>query len=319
MGGGSGATAPGESYTIRMPPTGRFAPSPTGVLHLGNLRTALASWLSVKARGGRWLVRIEDVDGPRTRPGVAEAQLRDLAALGLESDDPVLCQSRRGEAYARSLHRLFESGCLYPCLCTRRDLTLLASAPHEEDGLRPYPGTCRDRLLEALRPEALRFRLPDGPVAWEDLVLGAQVDVPATLTGDPLLHRRDGCYAYHLAVVVDDGAQGVNEVVRGADLRGVTATQIRLQEALGLLRPAYAHLGLVTGPAGERLGKRDGALGLQALQTKGHPLPEILGWLGWSLGCLDRPEACNAGDLVGRFHWERVPRGPVQVPEDFLT
>ena len=201
--------------------TGRFAPSPTGLLHLGNLRTALASWLSARARGGRWVLRVEDVDGPRCHAETADQQLRDLAALGMASDGEVLWQSRRGEAYREALTRLREAGALYPCACTRKDLQRLASAPHAEDGLRPYDGACRGRAWQGF-DAALRFRLPDGEVAWEDLLLGAQRDDPAALTGDPLLFRRDGVFAYHLAVVVDDGDQGVTEVVRGADLRGVT-------------------------------------------------------------------------------------------------
>lgn len=294
---------------------GRFAPSPTGVLHLGNLRTALASWLSVKARGGQWILRIEDVDKGRSRAEYAERQVRDLAALGLESDAPLLWQSRRDEAYGAALARLHGAGRLYPCQCTRRDLALLASAPHVEDGLRPYPGTCRERLLEQLVPEALRFRLPEGEVIWGDRILGEQRDDPAVLTGDPLLHRRDGCFAYHLAVVVDDGDQGVAEVVRGGDLRASTATQIRLQEALGCRRPAYSHLALVTAPDGARLGKRGGALGLQELQARGVEAPEILGWLGYSLGCLDRPEPVAAADLVSVFAWDRLPdREPNPLP-----
>jgi glutamyl-queuosine tRNA(Asp) synthetase len=298
-----------------MDPTGRFAPSPTGELHLGNLRTALASWLSAKARGGRWIIRMEDVDGARCRPAFGDAQLRDLAALGLESDLPVLWQSRRHGAYQAALVRLQAQGLLYPCSCTRKDLAGMASAPHGDDGLRPYPGSCRTHPLPFLRPDALRCRLADGPVAWEDLLLGPQADDPARLTGDPLLHRRDGCYAYHLAVVVDDGAQGVTEVVRGQDLRGVTATHIRLQEALGLPRPAYAHLGLVTAPGGQRLGKRDRALGLALLAHRGVTAAQVLGWLGWSLGCLDRPEPAGLADLLPGFRWERVPAGPVAVPE----
>ena len=294
---------------------GRFAPSPTGELHLGNLRTALASWLSARAQGGRWLIRMEDVDSARSRSSLGDTQLRDLAALGLESDAPVLWQSRRHGAYQAALQALFQAGLLYPCICTRRDLASLGSAPHGDDGLRPYPGTCRHRALPFLRPDALRLRLPEGPVRWVDRVLGPQEDDPARLTGDPLLHRRDGCYAYHLAVVVDDAAQGVTEVVRATDLRGVTATQIRLQEALGLARPAYGHLGLVTGPSGTRLGKRDGALGLAALAHRGVPAAEVLGWLGWSLGCLARPEPVAAADLVTGFSWDRVVPGPVAVPE----
>lgn len=292
---------------------GRFAPSPTGILHLGNLRTALASWLSARAAGGRWIIRMEDVDGPRCRRDLGEGQLRDLAALGLESDGPVVWQSDRGEAYRQALEALHRAEQLYPCVCTRKDLQMLASAPHAEDGLRPYPGRCRLRAWEGFG-RALRLRLPEEPVAWEDHLLGPQSDDPAQLTGDPLLFRRDGCFAYHLAVVVDDGAQGVTEVVRGADLRPVTATQIRLQEALGLPRPAYAHLGLVAAPDGSRLGKRAGALGLEALAARGIPPEEVLGWLGWSLGCLERPAACTASDLIGAFAWDRVPRGDVRVP-----
>ncbi len=294
--------------------TGRFAPSPTGTLHLGNLRTALASWLSAKARGGRWLIRMEDVDGPRCQRESGEQQLRDLAALGLESGASVVWQSGRSEAYGTALQRLHGQDRLYPCHCTRKDLQSLASAPHEEEGLRPYPGHCRTRPWEGFEA-ALRLRLPEGPLDWVDLCLGSQSDNPAGLTGDPLLFRRDGCIAYHLAVVVDDGFQGVDEVVRGADLRSVTATQIRLQEALGLPRPAYAHLGLVTAPDGTRLGKRAGALGLAALQQRGISTEELIGWLGWSLGCLERPEPCALQELVPRFGWMKVPRGNVALPE----
>ena len=293
---------------------GRFAPSPTGVLHLGNLRTALASWLSARAAGGRWLLRMEDVDGPRCRRVLGEAQLRDLAALGLESDAPVVWQSDRSDLYREALERLHGAGRLYPCVCTRKDLQLLASAPHAEDGLRPYPGRCRDRAWEGF-DRALRLNLPEGSLAWGDRLLGTQQDDPAARTGDPLLFRRDGCFAYHLAVVVDDCAQGVTEVVRGKDLRAITATQIRLQEVLGLARPAYAHLGLVVAPEGGRLGKRAGGLGLEALTARGIPIPSILGWLGWSLGCLASPQACRADELVQAFDWARVPPGEVRVPE----
>ncbi len=295
------------------PPSGRFAPSPTGVLHLGNLRTALASWLSVKAVGGSWAVRIEDVDGPRCHPDHESRQLRDLEQLGLTWDGPILRQSQRSDAYRDALARLQAVDRLYPCHCTRRDLQALASAPHAEDGLRPYPGTCRARAWEGFAA-ALRFRLPAGSVRWEDRLLGVYTEDPGSLTGDPLLFRRDGCFAYHLAVVVDDGAQGISEVVRGADLRTITATQIRLQEALGLVRPAYAHLGMVVSPEGTRLGKRAGALGLAELAGRGVEAPAILGWLGHSLGCLDRPEPCQASDLITRFGWDRVPAGACRLP-----
>ncbi len=295
---------------------GRFAPSPTGALHLGNLRTALASWLSARAQRGRWIVRIEDVDRPRCDGATAEGQLRDLVALGLESDGDEIWQSRRDGAYRAALVSLHKDGGLYTCHCTRRDLQRLASAPHMEDGLRPYDGACRSQAWEGF-DAALRFRVPDGPVAWADLSLGPQRDDPAALTGDPLLFRRDGVFAYHLAVVVDDGEQGVAEIVRGADLRGVTATQIRLQEALSLPRPAYAHLGLVTAPDGTRLGKRAGALGLEALRARGVSSGAVTGWLGFSLGCLDAPEPCRAEDLIPHFDWSHVPSGEVRIPENW--
>jgi glutamyl-queuosine tRNA(Asp) synthetase len=297
---------------------GRFAPSPTGALHLGNLRTALASWLSVRAQGGRWLVRIEDVDTVRCKREWADAQLRDLATLGLESDGSIIWQSARGDLYTAGLERLAQQGRLYQCSCSRRDLALLASAPHTDDGLRPYPGRCRAAKVETFCAAALRAELPPGVVRWTDLLLGPQNDDPATLTGDPVLYRRDGCFAYHLAVVIDDGEQGVTEIVRGADLREVTATQIRLQELLGYPRPSYAHLGLVTAPDGTRLGKREGAASLTSLQARCISLPAIIGWLGWSLGCLSQPEECLAVDLIETFAWERVPTEAVCVPENWI-
>jgi glutamyl/glutaminyl-tRNA synthetase len=246
---------------------------------------------------------------------MADEQLRDLSLLGLESDAPVVRQSERGEIYRAALERLAARGRLYRCRCTRKDLALLAAAPHADEGLRAYPGTCRVERLTRFVPEALRAELPPGAVEWADLLLGPQADDPAELTGDPVLYRRDGCFAYHLAVVVDDGEQGVTEVVRGADLRSVTTTQIRLQEMLGYARPAYAHLGLVTAPDGARLGKRGGAPGLAALGQKGVSPAAVVGWLGWSLGCVERPADCRAEDLINEFDWAKVPAGPVHAPE----
>jgi len=299
-------------------PVGRFAPSPTGALHLGNLRTALASWLSVKSRGGSWVVRVEDVDAARCRTEWADAQLRDLETIGLVPDALVVWQSRRSDLYRAALDRLAARGALYRCGCSRKDLQGLASAPHGDEGLHPYPGLCRANKVGRFVADALRAELPPGVVEWEDVLLGAQADDPAGTTGDPVLHRRDGCFAYHLAVVVDDAEQGVTEVVRGADLRDVTATQIRLQELLGLARSAYAHLGLVTAPDGARLGKRAGATSLPALRERGASAAEVLGWLAWSLGCLPQPDACRPdelSELIERFDWARVPTGAVPVPE----
>ena len=257
---------------------------------------------------------MEDVDGPRCRREFGDQQLRDLAALGMESDVPVIWQSDRAAAYRAALDTLHELNRLYPCHCTRKDLQMLASAPHDEDGLRPYPNLCRKNPWEGF-DAALRLRLPEGGRQWLDSALGPQRDDPSTLTGDPLLFRRDGLFAYHLAVVVDDGFQGITEIVRGIDLRSVTATQIRLQETLSIPRPAYAHLGLVTAPDGSRLGKRAGALGLDALHQRGIGTDEIIGWLGWSLGCLDRAEPCTICELAPHFHWSKVPPEKVALPE----
>jgi glutamyl-queuosine tRNA(Asp) synthetase len=306
-----------RSNIVTTTPVGRFAPSPTGTLHLGNLRTALASWLSVKARGGRWLIRIEDVDHDRCQPAWAAEQLRDLATLGLTSDEPVIWQSQRSELYRAALDKLAQQHVLYRCGCSRKDLAQLASAPHGDAALRPYGGRCRARKVSAFVADALRVQLPAGSVDWEDVLLGEQHDDPALFTGDPVLHRRDGCFAYHLAVVVDDGEQGVTEVVRGADLREVTATQIRLQQLLGYPQPTYAHLSLVLAPDGSRLGKRDKAVGLAELQARGVSTADVIGWLGWSLGCLSEPRPCKAEDLIERFAWERVTTRALAVPVDW--
>lgn len=298
-----------ESLDIR--PKGRFAPSPTGRFHVGNLRTALASWLSAKSKGGAWIIRMEDVDTARSKPHWVEAQLLDLERLGLVSDEPVLFQSQSGERYQAALASLKQKGSLYACQCTRKELSMMASAPHLEDGLRPYSGRCRGQNLGEAG-QASRFHLPADEIHWTDLVRGPQMDDPASLTGDPLLYRRDGCFAYHLAVVVDDAFQGVTEVVRGQDLQGVTATQMALQAALEVPSPRYAHLDLVKNRQGERLGKRHQSLCLDGLLGRGWRVEELLGWLGYTLGCLDRPEAAQASELVGLFDWAKVPDGQNQ-------
>ncbi len=305
-----------KSLDIR--PKGRFAPSPTGRLHVGNLRTALASWLSAKSKGGSWIIRMEDVDKARSRPQWVEAQLGDLARLGLESDEPVLFQSQCDDRYRAALDRLAHMGALYACQCTRKELAMMASAPHLEDGLRPYSGRCRGRGLGEAA-QAQRFQLPVGEIPWTDRVRGPQRDDPARLTGDPLLYRRDGCFAYHLAVVLDDAFQGVTEVVRGADLQGVTSTQIALQEALGLPRPAYAHLDLVKNLEGERLGKRHQSLCLEGLLEGGWRVEDLVGWLGYTLGCLDKPEPARASELAPLFDWAKVPDGRCQARLEALA
>ena len=250
---------------------GRFAPSPTGPLHAGSLLAALASWLDARAHGGRWLVRIEDVDRPRCIAGMDGEILRQLAACGLHPDGGPLYQSSRDAAYARALAQLDAAGWVYPCGCTRRDVDdalAAAGAAHQRNRERVYPGTCRpERGGLAGRPaRSIRMRTErDGQprvIAWIDRRLGAQSHDVAREVGDFVLRRADGLWAYQLAVVVDDGWQGITHVVRGEDLADNTPRQILLQRALGLPTPEYLHTPLVLGPDGEKLSKQNGAVPL---------------------------------------------------------
>jgi glutamyl-Q tRNA(Asp) synthetase len=250
---------------------GRFAPSPTGPLHAGSLLAALASWLDARAHGGRWLVRIEDVDRPRCIAGMDGEILRQLAACGLHPDAAPLYQSSRDAAYARALAQLDAAGWVYPCGCTRRDVDdalAAVGAAHQRNRERVYPGTCRpERGGLAGRPaRSIRMRTErDGQprvIAWIDRRLGAQSQDVAREVGDFVLRRADGLWAYQLAVVVDDGWQGITHVVRGEDLADNTPRQILLQRALGLPTPGYLHTPLVLGPDGEKLSKQNGAVPL---------------------------------------------------------
>jgi glutamyl-Q tRNA(Asp) synthetase len=244
---------------------GRFAPSPTGPLHAGSLVAALASWLDARAHGGTWLVRMEDVDTPRCVPGAGETILRQLAACGMVSDEPVLWQSARSAAYEDALRRLAASHRAYPCACSRKDIEQALAAlgrPRERHGELVYPGTCRDEL-QGREPRAWRFRAAPGVVTWADRRLGAQQQDVAAEVGDFVLKRADGLHAYQLAVVVDDADQGITHVVRGEDLADNTARQIQLQQALGLPLPAYLHTPLVLGANGEKLSKQNGAQALE--------------------------------------------------------
>ncbi len=242
---------------------GRFAPSPTGALHAGSLVAALASWLDARAHGGAWLVRIEDVDTPRCVPGADAEILRQLAACGLLPDEPVLWQSTRGAAYAQALQGLVDAGLAYPCSCSRRDIAAWWQArgvTQESEAELVYPGTCRDGLHG--RPaRAWRLRA-EGAVRWHDRRLGAQAQDVGAAVGDFVLRRADGLWAYQLAVVVDDAAQGITDVVRGEDLADNTARQILLQRALGLPTPRYLHSPLVLAGDGRKLSKQNGAVPL---------------------------------------------------------
>jgi glutamyl-tRNA synthetase len=261
--------------------TGRFAPSPTGDLHLGNLRTAVLAWLFARSRGGRFLMRIEDLDRGRVRAGIEERQLADLAAVGVDWDGPVVRQSERTRLYEQALARLDT----YPCFCTRAEIREAASAPHGALAEGAYPGTCRElsdaeraAFETAGRAPALRVRAGGARVEVEDERLGAVAGV----VDDFVVRRGDGAFAYNLAVVVDDAAQGITQVVRGADLLDSTPRQVWLARALGLPEPSYAHVPLVLGPDGARLAKRHGAVTLRDVAA-----PEARHWIAASLGLRD--------------------------------
>ena len=307
---------------------GRFAPSPSGRMHLGNLFCALLSYLSVKSRGGEWILRIEDLDTARCRPDYARQVEEDLRWLGLAWDeggsaggpDAPYFQSERTALYEAALARLRGMGLVYPCFCTRAQLHA-ASAPHREDGLTVYPGTCRGLTPEDIarreaagRKGALRLRVPEETVTFTDGHLGEVTEYLPTDCGDFLLRRSDGLFAYQLAVVVDDAAMGVTEVVRGADLLSSTPRQLLLYELLGWEAPEFYHFPLLLSLDGRRLSKRDGDLGLGALRERYTP-EEIIGKLaylaGQNPGGGPRTPEARAED----FHWDAVPRRDIPLPE----
>ena len=269
---------------------GRFAPSPTGPLHAGSLVAALASWLDARAHGGQWLVRIEDVDTPRCLAGMDELILNQLASCGLLPDAPPWRQSQRGAAYADGLGTLLPGGLVYPCGCTRADIDAACAAQGvapTRHAQRVYPGTCRDGL-QGKAARAWRFRA-GGLQPWHDRRLGPQVQDVVVAVGDFVLRRADGLWAYQLAVVVDDAAQGITDVVRGEDLADNTPRQINLQHALGLRTPRYLHTPLVRAADGHKLSKQNGAAPL-ALDD-----PAVT--LACALRVLDMP--AQAGTLHG--------------------
>lgn len=236
---------------------GRFAPSPTGALHTGSLATALASWLMARAAGGRWLLRMDDLDGPRQVAGMADDIKATLEAFGLQWDGEVAWQSRHRDAYLQAFERLQECGVLYPCGCSRKEIVQSASAPHPEDDCIPYGGTCRNGMRPETVVRSWRVRVPDGDICYDDLRHGRLCQRLDERCGDFAVRRGDGEFAYQLAVVVDDHLTGVTQVVRGYDLLGSTPRQILLQRLLGYPQPEYCHLPLVTGPGGGKLSKRD--------------------------------------------------------------
>lgn len=308
---------------------GRFAPSPTGDLHVGSALAALAAWASVRSRGGRFVWRVEDLDGPRAVPGSAERQMDDARWLGLDWDEGPdvggshrpYRQSERGAIYEAALRRLADGGHVFPCRVSRADLRALASAPHGADGLPPYPAALRPAALPtdwvddpaSVADAALRFRVEAGKVAFTDRIVGEITEDVSASVGDFVLKRRDGVYAYQLAVVVDDLAMGVTEVVRGMDLLDSTARQILLIEALGGTPPTYAHVPLLVGADGEKLSKRDAGLTVRSLREGGVAPEALVGWLAAALGQGDaRPR--TPAEVADTFEARRIRPDPVVVP-----
>ncbi len=306
-----------------MPPVrGRFAPSPTGRLHLGNARSALLGWLQARALGGEFLLRIEDMDAARCRPAYVDLLERDLEWLGLTWDGVPLVQSERREVYEAALETLARTGQLYPCFCSRAEIARAVTAPHgaSDEGPR-YPGTCRP-LSEAevhartsSRPPALRFAPAPGELSFADALAGPFSQDVAAEVGDFVVRRNDGVASYQLAVVVDDAASGITHVLRGEDLLASTPRQLALHRALGLPPPVYAHVPLVLGEDGKRLAKREGAFALAELRESGVAPERVVGllaaWSGLTDGAPVRP-----GELVPGFSLARVRRTPARTSEE---
>lgn len=300
---------------------GRLAPSPTGVLHLGNARTFLLAWLSVRSRHGTLLLRIEDIDGPRVKAEATEQAIEDLRWLGLDWDGEVVVQSSRRELYRAAAEQLLQAGLAYPCVCTRREVDEAASAPHEDPELGigldgpVYPGTCRGRFASLAdahqqtgRSAALRFRVDVSQVPFLDGFRGPQ---PGAISSDFVIQKRDGDPAYQLAVVVDDAAQHVTEVLRADDLLPSTPRQLLLYRALGLAEPDFVHVPLLIGQDGLRLAKRHGDTSLRHLREQGVGSPELLGYLAMLCGLRDSRAPCTAQQLLAGFDLSLLPAQPL--------
>ncbi len=301
---------------------GRLAPSPTGAQHVGNARTYLLAWLSVRSQGGRVILRIEDIDSPRVKAGAADQALDDLRWLGLDWDEGPIRQTERLPLYEGALEHLRKQELVYPCTCSRSDVEQAASAPHQEHEGPAYPGTCRGRKAAdaaslGQRPFAWRFRAGVRTPPFLDGFRGPTSLEPA---GDFVVWKSAGTPAYQLAVVVDDAAMGVTEVIRGDDLVPSTPRQLLLYEALGLPPPRFIHVPLVVGPDGRRLAKRHGDTRLSTLRDAGVSAPLLLGLLAWSCGWLERIEPVTLDALVPLCRLETIPREPfVLTPERLRT
>jgi glutamyl-tRNA synthetase len=308
---------------------GRYAPSPTGALHLGNVRTSLLAWLFARSSGRAFTLRVEDLDRPRVRPGATGHLLTDLRWLGLDWDEgpgsggpcgPYF-QSQREALYTAAFGRLCDGNLVYPCYCARSDLARIASAPQQDghgESAPRYPGTCRE-LTAAQRVEreasgrrpSWRFRAPDNPITFTDVLHGEIGENVAAAVGDFIVRRSDGVFAYQLAVVVDDALMGVDQVARGDDLLGSTARQLALYDALGFPRPTeYAHVPLALDTTGVRLAKREAAAGLDALKDAGRTAREIVGALAASCGIWPGGTPATPAQILAVFDPAKIARTP---------
>lgn len=292
-------------------PVGRFAPTPSGRMHLGNVFSFLIAWLSVKSRSGAMVLRMEDLDTQRTSEEFAQILREDLRWLGLTWDLEQMPQSRRSEVYDRYFEKLMDQKLLYPCYCTRSQLHNV-NAPHLSDGTYVYPGTCRYLTERPNKPHSWRVTVPEKIWQFTDLLQGAQTQNLATDCGDFVVRRADGVYVYQLAVTVDDGEAGVTEVVRGVDLLSSAPRQMYLQELFGFDHPEYGHVPLLLAPDGRRLSKRDRDLDLGALRRTLSP-EQLIGSLAHTAGLLERYEPISAAELAGAFSWEKLKKEDIYL------
>ena len=298
-------------------PVGRFAPTPSGRMHLGNVFSFLIAWLSVKSRGGAILLRMEDLDTQRTSDEFAQILRQDLSWLGLTWDEETPAQSKRSDVYDRYFEKLMDEGLLYPCYCTRSQLHSV-NAPHLSDGTYVYPGTCRHLREKPNKPHSWRVTVPDQMWEFRDLLQGDYRQNLATDCGDFVVRRADGVYVYQLAVTVDDGESGVTEVVRGMDLLSSAPRQMYLQELFGFPHPEYGHVPLLLAPDGRRLSKRDKDLDLGELRKYLSP-EQLIGSLAHTAGLLERYQPISAKELATAFSWEKLKREDIYLNAEELV